>query len=417
MMIGDATAARDAPRARQRSARRAAEAAPSRGADGRWTTAASPRCATLTSTSAPARSSASPASRATARASWSKSLAGQRAVEPGARCRSTASPTTRDAPRQCAHKVRMPARGAAAQRLRRRHERGRRTWRCATSTSAWRARRLVLMRRAMRERARELIAEYRVQDAGPRARRSAACRAATCSAPCWRASWPSEVRGADRRQPVLRPRLRRGRRDPRAASCRRATRRGRAAGQRGSRRDAASSADRIVVMCDGKLVLRDARRRGRPPIARRVMGGQAHRRGTTRPEPSGGRMIDIAATPFDLRLRRRRRDRAGHHRHAARLHRARRLRRSLGNDVTLLAGHRADRAPRCSTPGARAGLLVVHTRESHQPDLSDCPPAKRLRGAPHAAHRRSRPDGAHPGRRRARQRRSCRSSRRSTARS
>jgi hypothetical protein len=29
-----------------------------------------------------------------------------------------------------------------------------------------------------------------------------------------------------------------------------------------------------------------------------------------------------------------------------------------------------------------AGGLVVHTRESHRPDLSDCPPAKRLRGNP-----------------------------------
>ncbi len=54
---------------------------------------------------------------------------------------------------------------------------------------------------------------------------------------------------------------------------------------------------------------------------------------------------------------------------------------SLGNDVRrlqaivptvrrLLDGFRAARLP------------VIHTRECHRPDLSDCPPAKRNRGAP-----------------------------------
>ena len=54
---------------------------------------------------------------------------------------------------------------------------------------------------------------------------------------------------------------------------------------------------------------------------------------------------------------------------------------SLGNDVSLLA----DIVPTVAELLAlarQAGLLVVHTRESHAPDLSDCPPAKRLRGAP-----------------------------------
>ena len=54
---------------------------------------------------------------------------------------------------------------------------------------------------------------------------------------------------------------------------------------------------------------------------------------------------------------------------------------SLGNDVTLLQAI----IPTCRRVldawRAHDGL-VVHTRESHLPDLSDCPPAKRLRGAP-----------------------------------
>jgi biuret amidohydrolase len=56
---------------------------------------------------------------------------------------------------------------------------------------------------------------------------------------------------------------------------------------------------------------------------------------------------------------------------------------SLGNDVSLLA----QIVPTVSALLALAresGWFVVHTRESHAADLSDCPPAKRLRGAPNA---------------------------------
>ncbi|GAA4697571.1 cysteine hydrolase family protein [Phytohabitans rumicis] len=46
------------------------------------------------------------------------------------------------------------------------------------------------------------------------------------------------------------------------------------------------------------------------------------------------------------------------------------LRRTIAPTAALLAGWRA------------AGLPVIHTREGHLPDLSDCPPAKLARGAP-----------------------------------
>lgn len=54
---------------------------------------------------------------------------------------------------------------------------------------------------------------------------------------------------------------------------------------------------------------------------------------------------------------------------------------SLGNDVSLLAGIVPSVAELLAL-AREAGWVVVHTRESHAPDLSDCPPAKRLRGAP-----------------------------------
>jgi nicotinamidase-related amidase len=56
---------------------------------------------------------------------------------------------------------------------------------------------------------------------------------------------------------------------------------------------------------------------------------------------------------------------------------------ALGNDVSLLAGIVPDVA-RLIAHARERDWHVVHTRESHAPDLSDCPSAKRLRGKPSA---------------------------------
>jgi nicotinamidase-related amidase len=54
---------------------------------------------------------------------------------------------------------------------------------------------------------------------------------------------------------------------------------------------------------------------------------------------------------------------------------------SLGNDVSQL---RRTIPPLAALLSAwrGAGLPIIHTREGHEPDLSDCPPAKLNRGAP-----------------------------------
>ncbi|MFE1591113.1 cysteine hydrolase family protein [Nocardia sp. NPDC058705] len=54
---------------------------------------------------------------------------------------------------------------------------------------------------------------------------------------------------------------------------------------------------------------------------------------------------------------------------------------SLGNDVALLRTVIEPLAALLASARA-AGMTVIHTREGHLPDLSDCPPAKLLRGNP-----------------------------------
>lgn len=53
----------------------------------------------------------------------------------------------------------------------------------------------------------------------------------------------------------------------------------------------------------------------------------------------------------------------------------------LGNDVSRLSAIVPTVAALIALCRAH-GLTIVHTREAHSPDLSDCPPAKRLRGKP-----------------------------------
>lgn len=54
---------------------------------------------------------------------------------------------------------------------------------------------------------------------------------------------------------------------------------------------------------------------------------------------------------------------------------------SLGNDVTRLQAI-VPTVARLIAGARQAGLMIIHTRECHRPDLSDLPAAKRERGKP-----------------------------------
>lgn len=52
---------------------------------------------------------------------------------------------------------------------------------------------------------------------------------------------------------------------------------------------------------------------------------------------------------------------------------------ALGNDVSLVRSA-IEPCKRVLAAARENGLLVIHTREGHRPDLTDCPPAKLTRG-------------------------------------
>jgi nicotinamidase-related amidase len=54
---------------------------------------------------------------------------------------------------------------------------------------------------------------------------------------------------------------------------------------------------------------------------------------------------------------------------------------TLGNDVSLLSKAIAP-AKKLLAAARRLGMLVIHTREGHRPDMADAPPAKVERGVP-----------------------------------
>jgi nicotinamidase-related amidase len=54
---------------------------------------------------------------------------------------------------------------------------------------------------------------------------------------------------------------------------------------------------------------------------------------------------------------------------------------TLGNDVSLLKSA-VGPCRRVLAAARKVGMLVIHTREGHRPDMSDAPPAKVERGAP-----------------------------------
>jgi hypothetical protein len=136
-------------------------------------------------------------------------------------------------------------------------------------------------------------------------------------------------------------------------------------------------ADRIVVMSEGQIVFETPAAGAERHVIGAHMGGGHHEplKGTvwsaaltSAPEPASSLMRIDTGDPFPYEFDVAKLDRAGAHRHAARLHRARRLRRNAGQRRVAARGHRAGDAARCCWPGARpAGWWCTRARRTSRP--------------------------------------------------
>src|SRR5271157_6332544 len=71
----------------------------------------------------------------------------------------------------------------------------------------------------------------------------------------------------------------------------------------------------------------------------------------------------------------------------------------LGNDVSQLR-RTIEPNKQLRTAWRQKGLTVIHTREGHRPDLTDLPPAKKVRGRSKTSIGDPRANGANPDQRR-----------------
>ena len=141
-------------------------------------------------------------------------------------------------------------------------------------------------------------------------------------------------------------------------------------------------ADRVLVISDGRIVYETPIKEADRQVIGRHMAGHGHSepRKVDASQSSNGMPKPIRrAKPYDYHSTRP--PGAGRDRHAARFPRAGRFRRSAGQRRKPCCAPIVPNVARLLAAFREQGLTIVHTKECHRPDLSDCPPAKRAAAA------------------------------------